>query len=69
MSILLRPDFGAGDSLLPGLVIGLRGHRQTHEGQHLSKQSHYVGILLSLNIYSELDVQFQISGRHHLKTK
>ena len=69
MSTMFRPDSGAGDPLLPGLVIGLRGHRQTHEGQHLSKQSHYVGILLSLNIYSELDVQFQISGRHHLKTK
>ena len=67
LSPLLRPDSAAGDPLLPGLVIGLWG--PTHEGQHLSKQSHYVGILLSLNIYSELDVQFQISGRHHLTTK
>ena len=64
---LLRPDSTAGAPLLPGLVTGLRG--PTHEGQHLSKQSLYVGILLSLNIYSELDVQFQISGRHHLTTK
>ena len=66
---LARPGSGAGDRLVPGVSLSLRDPGPAHECQHLSEQSHNVGILLSVNIYSELDVQFQISGRRHLKTK